>query len=71
MRVRGTDPGRGRVADITLAEARDAAARRNVRAGVNPTAPVEVEATRTFRNVVEAYVTAQEAKWKNPVHRAK
>ena len=70
------DLGLGSVADVTLAEARAAAAaaRRKVRAGVDPTAslaaPVEAEPARTFRDVAEAYVTAQEAGWKNPVHRA-
>ncbi len=71
------DLGLGSVVNVTLAEARAAAAaaRGSIRAGVDPTAapavpPSIVEPPRTFRDVAEDYVTAQEAGWKNPVHRA-
>ena len=71
------DMGLGSVADVTLAEAREAAAkaRGKVRMGVDPIAarnapPPEDAPVRTFREIGEEFVKSQETAWKNPVHRA-
>lgn len=72
--------GLGPAADITLAQAREAAedARRLVRKGVDPIeqrkaerAAVRVEATRatTFKVYAEQYISGKETGWKNEKHR--
>ncbi|MBV8870068.1 MAG: DUF4102 domain-containing protein, partial [Acetobacteraceae bacterium] len=71
--------GLGTLADVSLAEAREAAAaaRRLVRQGVDPIearrAGRAAQAARaglnTFQEVAEAYVAAHEAGWKNAKHR--
>lgn len=70
--------GLGSVDDVSLAEARDAAAaaRKLVRQGINPidqrrTARAEgaVQAGLTFSQVADAYIAAHEPSWRNPKHR--
>lgn len=78
---RTRDMGLGSLANVTLAEARDAAARarERIRAGVDPIqvrgetaadATVAAMPAKTFRDLGKQYVRAQESGWKNPVHRA-
>jgi hypothetical protein len=71
--------GLGAFADVSLAEAREAAtaARKQVRAGNDPIAArkAEMDAKRsalslhTFKEVAAAYVAAHEASWRNEKHR--
>jgi integrase len=70
--------GLGTTDDVSLAEARDAAAtaRKAVRQGVNPidqrrAARVEAaaQASLTFGQVAEAYIKAHERSWRNAKHR--
>ena len=71
--------GLGAVADVSLAEAREAAAaaRRLVRQGINPIDRRRAEraeraskaALNTFADVVELYLAAHEASWRNAKHR--
>ena len=70
--------GLGTVDDVSLAEARDAAAvaRKLVRQGVNPihqrrVARVEAaaQASLTFAQVADAYISAHERSWRNAKHR--
>ena len=74
---RVTETGLGSAHDVTLAEARDAAAekRKMVKAGVNP-----VQANRdaaklslsipTFGQAADAYVAAKQSEWRNEKHAA-
>ena len=70
----------GPLRDVSLAEARDAAAsaRREIRKGVDPlevkriereAAKVEERKAVTFRSYAETYITSHESAWKNAVHR--
>jgi integrase len=72
--------GLGPIADVTLAQARDAAqeARALVRAGKDPidqkreqraTARVEASKAVTFKAYAEQFISGREAGWKNPRHR--
>jgi integrase len=71
--------GLGTVADVSLAEARDAAAatRKLVRQGIDPIArrrAARVDAAgrvglNTFAEVADAYIAAHEAGWRNAKHR--
>ena len=70
--------GLGAFPDIGLADAREAAAaaRRQARQGLDPIDSRKADAkaaravARTFGEVADAYVTAHEAGWRNPKHRA-
>ena len=72
--------GLGAVADLSLAEARDAAAacRKRLRDGLDPIEHRKVDRaeakaaaqTRTFRDVASLYVTSHAAGWRNPKHAA-
>ena len=71
--------GLGALADVTLAEAREAAtaARKLVKQGVNPIDRRKAERAElaaraglnTFAEVAEAYIAAHEDSWRNPKHR--
>jgi integrase len=70
--------GLGTVDDVSLAEARDAAAaaRKLVKQGVNPIdqrraarAEGAAQASVTFTQVAEAYIAAHERSWRNAKHR--
>lgn len=70
--------GLGTLADISLAEARDAAttARKLVRQGINPIdqrraqrAENAAQAGLTFAQVADAYIKAHEPSWRNAKHR--
>src|SRR5579862_8960954 len=70
--------GLGTVADVSLAEARDAAAaaRKLVRQGINPIAQRRAarsesaaQAGLTFAQVADAYIAAHEPSWRNAKHR--
>lgn len=70
--------GLGTVADVSLAEARDAAAaaRKLFRQGINPIdqrrsarAESTAQAGLTFAQVANAYITAHEPSWRNAKHR--
>ncbi len=70
--------GLGTAVDVSLAEARDAAAaaRKLVKQGVNPIeqrratrAEGAAQASLTFAQVAEAYITAHERSWRNAKHR--
>jgi integrase len=67
--------GLGRAADLTLAEAREAAqaARRLVRQGIDPIDRRRAERAstglNTFREVAEAYIRAHSPGWRNAQHR--
>jgi hypothetical protein len=71
--------GLGSLADVSLAEAREAAtaARRLVRQGEDPITKRQAERAEvaaraglnTFAEVAAAYIAAHEASWRNPKHR--
>ena len=70
--------GLGMVADVSLAEARDAAAaaRKLVRQGINPIdqrraarAKSAAQVGLTFTQVADAYISAHEPSWRNAKHR--
>ncbi|HET7879562.1 MAG TPA: integrase family protein, partial [Acetobacteraceae bacterium] len=70
--------GLGTATDVSLAEARDAAAeaRKLVRQGVNPIdhrraarAEMTAQAGLTFTQVADAYIAAHEPSWRNAKHR--
>ena len=70
--------GLGTVADVSLAEARDAAmeARKVVRRGINPIDERRAQRSQlaalaglTFAQVADAYIAAHEASWRNAKHR--
>jgi integrase len=71
--------GLGAFPDVSLAEARDAAAaaRKQVRQGVNPidqrratrTAVAASAGLNTFAQVADAYIAAHDASWRNAKHR--
>ena len=71
--------GLGAFADVSLAEARDAAAaaRKQVRQGIDPisTRRADMEAKRaasglhTFGEIADTYIKAHEASWRNAKHR--
>ena len=70
--------GLGTVDDVSLAEARDAAAaaRKLVRQGINPITGAGLPGPRmprqaglTFAQVADAYIAAHEPSWRNAKHR--
>jgi integrase len=70
--------GLGSFADVSLAEAREAAAdaRKQLRQGRDPiearraqTAQAGASASKTFADVTDAYIAAHEPSWRNPKHR--
>ena len=74
---RTRDMGLGSVDDVTLSKARDLAskARERIRAGEDPieartAAAIGEDPGKTFREVGDDYVRAQQVAWKNRVHRA-